>query len=248
MMEIDKKSPTPLPETMPQLESELKNLEDNFLEGKTREFLPYPIALCRHNYKFKAVKRPADPILRPSKLTASVSKNLKNKNNEFSFPKKPAKIVPVENNLNQIKTTNSFAALSTAKSDAENVTPDPSKVKPIMMRMTTSYNLILQELHRTYPTATNTHINGFIKIVAETEDDHRAITSFLTTKMMQYYVMDPPPSDRPLKLVIKGLPSSTEPEEIKNDLIAKGIKIEKVAQLRKFATKALLPFYMIRDN
>ncbi|GFQ68403.1 hypothetical protein TNCT_348621, partial [Trichonephila clavata] len=87
MIEIDKKNLAPLPETMPQLESELKNLEDkiNFLEGKTIEFLPCPIAICKHNYKFKAVKRPADPILRPSKLTARVSKNLKN--NEFSFPK-----------------------------------------------------------------------------------------------------------------------------------------------------------------
>ncbi|GFQ66696.1 hypothetical protein TNCT_94301 [Trichonephila clavata] len=80
MIEIDKKYLSPLPETMPQLESELKNLEDkiNFQED-----------------------------------------------------------VPVENELNQIKTTNSFAALSTAKSDAEDVTPAPSKVKPIMMRMTT---------------------------------------------------------------------------------------------------------------
>ncbi|GFR30784.1 hypothetical protein TNCT_328191 [Trichonephila clavata] len=64
------------------------------------EFLPCPIALCTHNYKFKAVKRPAEPILRPAKLTAGINnKNSKAKNTDFSFPKKTAKPVPVENKI-----------------------------------------------------------------------------------------------------------------------------------------------------
>ncbi|GFR15834.1 uncharacterized protein TNCT_321911 [Trichonephila clavata] len=174
---------------MPQLVSEKKSLENKiqFLEGKTHELLPCPIANCRHHIRYKAIKRPAEPIIRPSTLEASISKKSKTKDNVFSYPKKPAKSVPVEIGINQLKTKNSFAALNTAETDAEDVTPVPSKIKPIMMRMSASYNLILQELHRTYPTAVNTHINGFIKIAAETEDDHRAITSFLTTKNMQYY-------------------------------------------------------------
>ncbi|GFR26527.1 uncharacterized protein TNCT_678641 [Trichonephila clavata] len=189
LIEIDKLNNSPLPETMPQLVSKKKNLEDKiqYLEGKTHELLHCPIANCRHHIRYKAVKRPAEPIIRPSTLEASISKKSKTKNNVFSYPKKPAKSVPVEIEINQLKTKNSFAALNTAETDAEDVTPIPSKIKAIMMRMSASYNLILQELHRTYPTAVNTHINGFIKIAAETEDDHRAITSFLTTKNMQYY-------------------------------------------------------------
>ncbi|GFQ71790.1 uncharacterized protein TNCT_170431 [Trichonephila clavata] len=167
MLDIEKKIPSPTDETKTKLEDELKGLEVKlkFLQGKMNEFLPCPIAHCTHNYKFKALKRAAEPILRPGKLTAVVNKNLKTKNiniknGDFSFPKKTAKPVPVENKTNQINTTNSFAVLNTAKSDAEDVTLPQSKIKPIMMRMTSSYNLILQSINRTHPTAINTHING----------------------------------------------------------------------------------------
>ncbi|GFS58114.1 uncharacterized protein TNIN_430391 [Trichonephila inaurata madagascariensis] len=101
-----------------------------------------------------------------------------------------------------------------------------------------------KELNRTYPTATNTFTKGYIKIEAQTADDHRDITNYLTGKKLQYYVIEPP-SNRPLKLVIKGLPADLDPEDIKNDLISKGIKIEKIAQLKKFTTKTPLPIYMI---
>ncbi|GFR29088.1 uncharacterized protein TNCT_326201 [Trichonephila clavata] len=119
-----------------------------------------------------------------TKTRAQLEDELKNLEDKIKF-------LEVENTIRQINTTNSFAALNTAKTDAEDVTPPQTKVKPIMMRMTTSYNLILQSINRTHPTATNTHINGFIKIVAETEDHHREITEFLTAKKMQYYVIDP---------------------------------------------------------
>ncbi|GFW02622.1 probable RNA-directed DNA polymerase from transposon X-element [Trichonephila clavipes] len=61
-----------------------------------------------------------------------------------------------------------------------------------MMKLFPEYNLIHQEIHRTHPTATNTHIGGYIKIQAESADHHREITQFLTDKEVQYYVTDPP--------------------------------------------------------
>ncbi|GFQ92335.1 uncharacterized protein TNCT_674941, partial [Trichonephila clavata] len=174
LMEIDKLNGSPLPETMPQLVSEKENLEDKikYLEGKTHEILPCPIANCRHHIRYKAFKRPAEPIIRPSILEASISKKSKINDNVFSYPKKPAKSVPVEIGINQVKTKNSFAALNTAETDAEDVTPVPNKIKPIMMRISASYNLILQELHRTYPTAVNTHINDSLP---ELSSDHNPI-------------------------------------------------------------------------
>ncbi|GFT27600.1 uncharacterized protein TNCV_3569821 [Trichonephila clavipes] len=145
--------------------------------------------------------------------------------------------------LEQLKTTNAFAALNTATVDAEDVSPPKPKIKPIFMKIINSYNLILQELHRSYPTATNTHMRGYIKIEAQSSDDHRDITNYLKDKNLEHYVIDPP-STRPLKLVIKGLPDNIDPEDIKNGLISKGIKI-KIAQLKKFVTKTPLPIYMI---
>ncbi|GFY34143.1 probable RNA-directed DNA polymerase from transposon X-element [Trichonephila clavipes] len=146
--------------------------------------------------------------------------------------------------MEKLATTNAFAALNTAEDDAEDVSPPQYKIKPIFMKIFNAYNLILQELHRSYPTATNTHTRGYIKIEAQSADDHRNITNYLKEKQLEHYVIEPP-STRPLKLVIKGLPDNIDPVDIKNDLVAKGINIVKIAQLRKFITKTPLPIYMI---
>ncbi|GFY62439.1 uncharacterized protein TNIN_461251 [Trichonephila inaurata madagascariensis] len=224
MLEIEKSIPSPTPETTQKLEAEQKTLEEKIkdLEGKMTEFLPCPIALCPHNYKFKAVKRPADPVIRPAKFTAKAAKNNNSKTlNDFVFPKKTTKNAPTQKK-DEVVTNNTFAALNTAQADAEDVSPPQYKIKPIFMKVIDSYNLILQELHRSHPTATNTFTKGYIKIEAQSADDHRDITNYLTSKNLQYYVIEPP-SNRPLKLVIKGLPADIDPEDIKNDLISKGI-------------------------
>ncbi|GFR18090.1 hypothetical protein TNCT_652761 [Trichonephila clavata] len=124
MLEIEKKIPSPTT----QLKNELKNLDEKieFLEGKMSEPLPCPIVLCTHNYKFKAVKRPAEPILRPAKLTAGINnKNFKAKNTDFSFPKKTAKPVPVEKNIRG-KLIQLIALLhSTLQSQTPRTSPHP---------------------------------------------------------------------------------------------------------------------------
>ncbi|GFX07220.1 uncharacterized protein TNCV_2971971 [Trichonephila clavipes] len=254
LLEIEKENNGPMTETAQKSEEEMTSLDEkiNILEGKMLELLPCPIALCSHNSKNKAVKRTAEPVIRPAKFTAKAtnnnsnnSNNSKNKNEvtDFVFPKKTSKIVPVKE-LEQLKTTNGFLAFNTATVDAEDVSPPKPKIKPIFMRITNSYSLILQDLHRAYPTATNTHMRGYIKIEAQSSDDHRNITNYLKAKELEHYVIDPS-STRPLKLVIKGLPDNIDPEDIKTDLVSKGIKITKIAQLKKFVTKTPLPLYMI---
>ncbi|GFY66240.1 uncharacterized protein TNIN_287851 [Trichonephila inaurata madagascariensis] len=244
MLEIENSTPSPTPETMKKLEEELSILETKIktLEGKMTEFLPCPIAMCKHNNKIKAVERPAEPVIRPARFTAKANKNNSDAK-DFVFPKKTGKNFEQEKN-EHINVSNSFAVLNAANEDAEDVTQPKYKIKPIFMRLTPNYNLIHQEINRTHPSAKNTHTKGYFKIEAETEDHHREITRYLTEKKIEYYVIEPP-ANRPLKLVIKGLPEDVDPEDIKNDLISKGIKIEKVAQLKKFATKAKLPIFMI---
>ncbi|GFS32935.1 hypothetical protein TNIN_288301 [Trichonephila inaurata madagascariensis] len=133
MLEIEKSIPSPTPETTQKLEDDLKSLDVtiNLLEGKMTEFLPCPIALCTHNYKFKAVKRPADLVIRLAKFTAKTNKNLNPIKTDFVFPRKTVKNVPVKNN-EQISTNNSFAALNTANKDAEDVTLVQYKLNPFL--------------------------------------------------------------------------------------------------------------------
>ncbi|GFX37834.1 uncharacterized protein TNCV_3116821 [Trichonephila clavipes] len=194
MLNIEKSIPGPTNETSQKLEAEAAGLDEKIraLEGNMLEFLPCPVPLCAHNFKYNKnnKKRTAEPIVRPSKLTAKINEN-KLDDEDFKIPRKTAKSNTVPKENIKINSKNKFAALNTANDDVEDVTPAAPKVKPVMMKLFPEYNLILQEIHRTHPTATNTHIGGYIKIQAESSDHHREITQFLTDKGCQYYVTDP---------------------------------------------------------
>ncbi|GFR07494.1 hypothetical protein TNCT_459311 [Trichonephila clavata] len=103
-----------------------------------------------------------------------------------------------------------------------------------------NYNLILQNLQRSHPTAEKSYVGEYIKIIAETDQHHREITQIFTDKKLEYFVIQPI-NNKPLKLVIKGLPVTAKWDEIKSDLTEKGIEVEKVAQLRQWKTKNPLP-------
>ncbi|GFW02624.1 uncharacterized protein TNCV_2456381 [Trichonephila clavipes] len=242
MLQVEIEIPSPTPDTKLTLEAELKTLEAKIksMEGKMTEFLPRPIALSPQNSKPKVVKRPAAPVTKPAK--SNKSKNTTD--SDFVFPKKTAKNTPLEEKK-EIKINNTFEALTSDKTDVQDVTP-AYKIKPIFMKIIDSYNLVLQDLHRKYPTATNTHTKGYIKIEAQTENDHNEIVNYLKDKNLEFYLIEPPLST-PLKLVIKGLPVDIDPEDIKNELISKGIKIVKTTQLKRFITKTP-PYLYDRDS
>ncbi|GFW07241.1 uncharacterized protein TNCV_3694341 [Trichonephila clavipes] len=148
MIDLENRTPSATTETKSKLEEELKTLNENIsvLEGKLADYLPCPIALCFHNSKNKAVKRTAEPVIRPAKFTAKATNNAKiytnnnkNNNDEFVFPKKTTKNIPIKE-MEKLATTNAFAALNTAEDDAEDVSPPKYKIKPIFMRIIDSYN------------------------------------------------------------------------------------------------------------
>ncbi|GFT54483.1 uncharacterized protein TNCV_3759031 [Trichonephila clavipes] len=183
MLNIEKSIPGPTNETSQKLEAEAAGLDEKIraLEGNMLEFLPCPVPLCAHNFKYNKnnKKRTAEPILRPSKLTAKINEN-KLDVEVFKIPRKTAKsnTVPKENIKINLKINLQPSTLQMMTSRMSPLLPP--KVKPVMMKLFPEYNLILQEIHRTHPTATNTHIGGYIKIQAESSDHHREITHSLT--------------------------------------------------------------------
>ncbi|PRD23048.1 UNVERIFIED_CONTAM: hypothetical protein NCL1_47460 [Trichonephila clavipes] len=107
-----------------------------------------------------------------------------------------------------------------------------------MMRIGKNYNLILQEIYRSYPNTVNKNIGSYIKIQPASAEDHENIKNLLDVKKADHYVIEHPTV---LKAVIKGLPASTDIADIESELKMKGMAVEKIAQLRRFATKAPLP-------
>ncbi|GFV62857.1 nucleic-acid-binding protein from transposon X-element [Trichonephila clavipes] len=80
--------------------------------------------------------------------------------------------------------------------------------------------------------------------MASNTDEHREITAALKAKGEEFYSV-PPLSDRPLKVVIKGLPKSTPTDEIKEDLLNQGVPVMKVSQLTQRKSKFPLPIFLV---
>ncbi|GFX34160.1 uncharacterized protein TNCV_2071971 [Trichonephila clavipes] len=110
------------------------------------------------------------------------------------------------------------------------------------MRIGKNYNLILKEIYESYPNTVNKNIGSYIKIQPASAEDHESIKNLLVVKKADHYVIEHPTK---IKAVIKGLPASTDVADIELELKLKGITVEKIAQLRRLATKSPLPLFMI---
>ncbi|GFY41239.1 nucleic-acid-binding protein from transposon X-element [Trichonephila inaurata madagascariensis] len=150
-----------------------------------------------------------------------------------------------------IKIANQFQALA-----GNSTIPDPDiavvpvatrKLPPINLKFQTNYKPIVKEISQKFPTSSTKLSGEFLKIFATSPEEHRNITDFLTEKGEQYFAIQPV-AKRPQKVVIKGLPVSTDVDDIKTDLTERGFDIIKVAQLTKAKTKFKLPFFLVELN
>ncbi|GFW49837.1 nucleic-acid-binding protein from transposon X-element [Trichonephila clavipes] len=103
---------------------------------------------------------------------------------------------------------------------------------------------IVKNLNKDFPDCDVKLAGKYFKIFCKSPDEHRIVTDYLKEISEEFYVIDPPDS-RPLKVVIKGLPISTEIGEIQEDLTSQGFGVEKVAQLTRSKTKSPLPIFMV---
>ncbi|GFR20788.1 nucleic-acid-binding protein from transposon X-element [Trichonephila clavata] len=240
--------------------------------GELKSLFPCPVPNCSHNstnglnaLKTSYRKRMAESCILPATFNPDKPETTQAKKHCLTAPlaetKKPNKKQPRNKSskpisLPQVDITpvqNKFAALATIDDNPEPASSDQTiqdepeitpKVKPIMLRMNEGYNLVLQDLNRKFPTATQKHTGEWFKIIAATSDDHRGITNLLTDLKQEYYSI-PPLSERPLKVVIKGLPATTDINDISTDLINQGFPVIKVAQLTQRQSKFPLPIFMV---
>ncbi|GFW39499.1 uncharacterized protein TNCV_3908081 [Trichonephila clavipes] len=175
----------------------------------------------------------------------------------FVSPKKTAKkqkfSVPIAGTSQPVKVQNKFSSLSEKEAETNPTTPDQTaapisarpRIPPIMFKhKQENYRSIIKNLNKDFPNCEVKLAGKYFKILCKTSDEHRVVTDHLKVIKEQFYVIDPPDS-RPLKVVIKGLPISTEINEIQDDLTSQGFNVEKVAQLTRSKTKASLPIFMV---
>ncbi|GFS94961.1 nucleic-acid-binding protein from transposon X-element [Trichonephila clavipes] len=84
----------------------------------------------------------------------------------------------------------------------------------------------------------------FLKLYTDTAEERRTAVQFLREHKFQFYTIKSK-AERPIKVVIKGLPRTTNPEEIKEDLELLGYTPDRVNQLVGRKTKRALPIFLI---
>ncbi|GFW62451.1 zinc finger protein [Trichonephila clavipes] len=71
----------------------------------------------------------------------------------------------------------------------------------------------------------------FLKVTVADDVDYRALSKWLESSGVEFksFMLK---QDRPVKVVIRGLPSNTEPEDIKSEIEAEGFKVLKISQMK----------------
>ncbi|KAF8783270.1 hypothetical protein HNY73_013455 [Argiope bruennichi] len=194
----------------------LMNRESD-LSGEVTSLSPCPVegcALHMSNQKRNADSNKNSPLNSPTKINSPNSQNF-----QTPPPKRVAKNQTEPKNPNtEIPISNRFESLN-----EEN---DKIKIHPIMLKITEKYNLTLQD-NRKFPGTENSYSNEYIRISPKSEEDDRNIIKLLKENKHDYYFITPK-EDRPLKVVIKGLPIKTNVEDIKTELEQLNFCVDKV--------------------
>ncbi|GFU63230.1 RNA-directed DNA polymerase from mobile element jockey [Trichonephila clavipes] len=95
------------------------------------------------------------------------------------------------------------------------------------------------------PTLISKLTGKFLRIAVQSDDEYRKLAQFLRHEGVEYksFLLK---SDRPLKLLIRGLPTSTKVEEILVEIEREGFQIHKISRLQKFKTKAPMPLIYLQ--
>ncbi|GFU33778.1 nucleic-acid-binding protein from transposon X-element [Trichonephila clavipes] len=99
--------------------------------------------------------------------------------------------------------------------------------------------------HSLAPTLQSKFSGSFLRITVQSEEEYRKLASYFRHKQIAFksFMLK---SERPLKLILRGLPTSTELEAVKKEIESEGFKIHKISRLTKFQSKALMPLIYIQ--
>lgn len=132
------------------------------------------------------------------------------------------------------------------ETSVKKVPPPP----PIIIDRVKNYQTFYDSLTETIPAESFTAkmMNGdCVKVNAKTEDSYRIIARLLTEKDHHWHSYENK-QVRPIRVVVKKLHSSCQPDRIKDDLTSQGLKIEKVDNKLSWKSKEPLNMYVLSFN
>ncbi|GFX63462.1 nucleic-acid-binding protein from transposon X-element [Trichonephila clavipes] len=125
------------------------------------------------------------------------------------------------------------------------VVPKPRPPQPIHLKITENFRNQMKLIYQNFPDITSKNSGKFIKLFTKDVEEKRSLTHYLESDKDFEYFCIKPKLEKPIKVVIKGLPIFTKTLEIHSDLEEEGFTVEKVSQLISKKHKGPLPFFQI---
>ncbi|GFW30357.1 uncharacterized protein TNCV_452951 [Trichonephila clavipes] len=143
----------------------------------------------------------------------------------------------------------------THSKDTTNKTPKPNSdtanngttkllPPPVFLEISNEYRDQMKVLNKKFPALRSKMTGEYFKLYTDTDEQYYDLQQFLENTDYRFFSITPK-KDRPIKVVIKGLPRDTDTSDIHKDLIEEGFTIIKVTQLVGKITKQKLPVFLI---
>ncbi|GFU45079.1 hypothetical protein TNCV_4235601 [Trichonephila clavipes] len=127
----------------------------------------------------------------------------------------------------------------------EVVTPKKTLLHPIMLKIKDNFREQIKCISEKFPNLRNRIANDVVKMFSNDHEEYRTLIHFLESdKEFEFYVIKRQ-NVKPIKAVIKGLPSSSKIVDITNDLAEIEFKIDSCTQLTSKRTKKSLPYFLV---
>ncbi|GFX52133.1 nucleic-acid-binding protein from transposon X-element [Trichonephila clavipes] len=120
----------------------------------------------------------------------------------------------------------------------------PKLPPPIMLLITEDLRFHLKTLTGKMPALRIKTAGKYVKLYTDTQPQHDTLKQLLEELKYPFYSFTPK-HERPIKVVIRGLPRTTKTAEIHSDLLDLGFTLNKITQLTGNITKKLLPVFTI---
>ncbi|GFW07564.1 hypothetical protein TNCV_3916971 [Trichonephila clavipes] len=125
-------------------------------------------------------------------------------------------------------------------SDNQNA-PQNQLPPPVMLLVEKNYKVQMTAITKEFPKIRSRLTGDFLKLYTDSSEERRQLVQLLKKLRFQFYTIKAK-AERPIKVVIKGLPRTTNPEEIKQDLELLGYTPERVNRLIGRKTKTHPPY------
>ncbi|GFV97355.1 probable RNA-directed DNA polymerase from transposon X-element [Trichonephila clavipes] len=154
----------------------------------------------------------------------------------------------LDNTIPPIILSNAYEEVDEIEFDAEQpaaaVVPRV-KIPPFLIQPNPDWTDLMVFAHGLAPTLQSKLSGRFLRITVQSEEEYRKLATYFRHEQIAFksFMLK---SEKPLKLILRGLPTSTELEAVKKEIKSEGFKIHKISRLTKSQSKAQMPLIYIQ--